>query len=286
MTLLGKIFTVLVLVMSVVFMSFAITVYATHQNWNTLVDNPTPAAGKPLGLKQRVEQQRETNERLRAELEQALASLAAEQAARRHVLANLYSRLSQLQQELSGKERQLADLQAAHVVATQTAQSTQSTLVALTGEVGNLRAEIKSVVEDRNQKFDRLVALTDVLNQTQGLYDNMVEKRDQLAFQVTRMKGVMDKYGIDENTPTDLRPPQLDGLVVAIGADQLIEISIGSDDGLRKGHELDVYRGGNYLGRVRIMSTDPDRAVASIIKKYERGKIRKDDRVSTRFNFG
>ena len=39
MTLLGKIFTVLILIMSVVFMSFSIMVFQTHQNWHLLVDN-------------------------------------------------------------------------------------------------------------------------------------------------------------------------------------------------------------------------------------------------------
>ena len=38
MTLLGKIFTVLILIMSVLFMSFSIMVFATHQNWQKLVD--------------------------------------------------------------------------------------------------------------------------------------------------------------------------------------------------------------------------------------------------------
>ena len=33
MNLVGKIFIVLILVMSLVFMSFAVVVYATHHNW-------------------------------------------------------------------------------------------------------------------------------------------------------------------------------------------------------------------------------------------------------------
>ena len=40
MTLVGKIFTVLIFVMSIVFMSFAVMTFATHKNWKEYVTNP------------------------------------------------------------------------------------------------------------------------------------------------------------------------------------------------------------------------------------------------------
>ena len=39
MNLVGKIFVVLILVMSVLFMAFAMAVYATHRNWREVVVN-------------------------------------------------------------------------------------------------------------------------------------------------------------------------------------------------------------------------------------------------------
>ena len=51
MNLVGKIFVVLILVMSVVFMAFAMAVYATHRNWREVVVNEQAAPDKPLGLK-------------------------------------------------------------------------------------------------------------------------------------------------------------------------------------------------------------------------------------------
>ncbi len=284
MTLLGKIFTMLIFVMSILFMGFAIAVYATHTNWDKVVNNPNPAAGEQLGLKQQVEQQRTANEELRRELERAKAALAQEQAARRHVLGNLYSRLDQLNAELAAKDKQLADLQAYKSTAQETLRVNQNTLAALTSEVEGLRDEIRTTEEDRNQQFDKVVSLTDQINQTEGLRMRLEERRTQLAEQITKMRGVMNKLGIDENTPTDNIPPQLEGLVVSVGASNLVEISLGSDDGIRKGHQLDVYRDGKYLGRIVVMDTEPDRAVASILKEYRQGIIKKDDRVSTKLN--
>ena len=46
MNLVGKIFTVLIFVFSLVFMSFAVAVYATHKNWRAVVQNTDASKGK------------------------------------------------------------------------------------------------------------------------------------------------------------------------------------------------------------------------------------------------
>ena len=49
MNLIGKIFVVLILVMSVLFMAFAMAVYAMHQNWREVVVNEQATPSKPWG---------------------------------------------------------------------------------------------------------------------------------------------------------------------------------------------------------------------------------------------
>ncbi len=56
---------------------------------------------------------------------------------------------------------------------------------------------------------------------------------------------------------------------------------MGYDEGIRKGHFLEVTRGGRYLGKVRVTATTPGRAVAEILKDYRTGTIQKGDRVDT-----
>ena len=48
MNLIGKIFTVLIFVMSIFFMTMAIMVYATHKNWRDVVINPQTGLQKLL----------------------------------------------------------------------------------------------------------------------------------------------------------------------------------------------------------------------------------------------
>ena len=98
--------------------------------------------------------------------------------------------------------------------------------------------------------------------------------------------GVHVDLGEDGTVRTDVDqiPPDVKGLVVEVGDKNLVEISIGGDDGILVGHTLDVYREGAYLGRVKVVKTSHDRAVAEIIPDFKRGAIRKGDRVATKFS--
>jgi uncharacterized protein YqfB (UPF0267 family) len=66
---------------------------------------------------------------------------------------------------------------------------------------------------------------------------------------------------------------------------KLVEISIGSDDGLRKGHRLHVYRvkpQGKFVCTIEITNVDPDQAVARIIPNLKQGNPQEGDLVATR----
>ena len=62
-----------------------------------------------------------------------------------------------------------------------------------------------------------------------------------------------------------------------------MEISIGADDGLLKGHKMEVVRMGGgasvYVGRIEVMRTTPDRAVCRVIPDMLKSPIQRGDRV-------
>lgn len=74
----------------------------------------------------------------------------------------------------------------------------------------------------------------------------------------------------------------LTGNVLAFSNSGLVEISLGSDDGLKAGHQLYITRGNQYVGRITIRSTGPDRAVGQIDSKTVRLKVEQGDKVSSR----
>jgi len=123
------------------------------------------------------------------------------------------------------------------------------------------------------------------LHQTKGQLDSTVERNRQLTNQVSGMTRVMRAEGIDPNTPPGSVVPTVDGLVSQVrqaAGSQLVEITIGSDDGLKKGNTVEVFRGARYLGRAEIIKTSPDRAVGRIDRRFQQGQIQEGDRVATR----
>ena len=278
MTLLGKVFTVLIFIMSILFMGFSVVVFATHRNWKMLVDNPA----EPLGLKQRLQAQVETNKGLRAELDGLRNQLAIEMAARRSALSTLETKLADAQQRLEQKESELAGLQAAQTEATAAISLAETRLKELVGDIQKLRDEIRVVQEERDQHYQRVVALTDKLYSAAGVERNLKEREAQLIAEISRYKRVTDVLGANPNMEVEAIAPPLDGIVTAVSERNLIEVSLGADDGLRVGHRVEVFRENNYLGSAMILKTGPDRAVAQVDEKSQRGLIKVRDRVATR----
>jgi hypothetical protein len=79
--------------------------------------------------------------------------------------------------------------------------------------------------------------------------------------------------------------PTVEGVISKIerkAGGQLVEVTIGADDGLKTGNTLEVSRGAKYLGRVEIIQTSPDKSVGRVDRKFQQGQIQEGDRVATR----
>ena len=80
---LGKVFVVLILLMSIVFMSLAMMVYATHKNWRDVIENPT------TGLDVRLKNAQAENSQLKSELLRRTEELQAETEAEKQQVRKL-----------------------------------------------------------------------------------------------------------------------------------------------------------------------------------------------------
>ena len=284
MNLTGKIFTMLILIMSVLFMAFSVMVFATHRNWKDFADNATPSSGKPLGLKQQLETLQAKKKEADDLVLRLKNDLAQEQAARKHALAALNVRAATAETAANLKQKELDDLSAQHTTVAATAKTAQERLAALEKAAGELRESLRTAQQDRDKSFLAVVSLTDKLNQIESVRQILEERNKEAAFQIAQMKMVLDTHGLRPDALVSHIPPKVEGVVLEVSSRDLIEISIGADDGLKIGHSLDVYRDSAYLGRIVIKRTDPDRAVGQMIKELQRGQIKRGDRVTTKFS--
>lgn len=278
MTLLGKFLAMLIFILSAAFMVLALAVNASHRNWRDVVLDPS------TGLKRQVEVAKTTNDQLRADRERTQAALDREQAARRTALAALQTQLDQIEQVLRQSESTVQQLEAKNTELAQLDRSRAEELQRLTEETRTLREQIRSEQEDRDTLFAETLQMTDQMNRLRGIVQQQSERNSQLMAQVSRYREVVDLRGIDIDEPLDGAPPERNGTVLVVDRPtDLVEVSIGYDDGLRDGHLLDVTRSGRYVGRLRIRRTEPNRAVAEILKDYHQGSIQEGDRVDTTY---
>jgi hypothetical protein len=278
MTLLGKFLSTFIFILSTAFMVLALAVNASHRNWREVVLDPSN------GLKKQIETISRTNQQLTDDRQRTQSALDREQAARRTALAALQSQLDQMEQLLRGSEAQVQQLEAKSTELSQLDRSRAEELQRLTDEARKLRDQIRAEQEDRDSLFAETLKMTDQMNLLKGSLQAQTERNEQLAGQLSRYREVVDMKGIDVNQPLDGAPPERNGTVLVVNRPlDMVEVSIGYDDGLRDGHLLDVTRSGRYVGRLRIRRTEPNRSVAEILKDYNQSPIQEGDRVDTTF---
>jgi predicted nucleic acid-binding Zn-ribbon protein len=274
MTFVGKILVVLILVFSLVFMTTAAMVFATHTNWK----NEAQALMAKITA---LENQLAALTDLRKNLEEQLAN---ERASLERRNGQLQSELTEAVREHDAMEQELATKtqEARDAVAAMTA--TQATLADLRNQIASLNTAIDQSRKERDDALAKSREDEDALAQVQADYDRAKKRQVELARQVAQLDMLRQVH--------DLHPEKIDyrveGVVLDSRDNGMIEISIGFDDGLEIGNLLEVFRYGadaetsKYLGRARVVRVEADRAVAEMIRELQKGPIQRDDRVATR----
>jgi len=279
MTLLGKCLTALILILSVMFAALALVANASHKNWRDVV---LTGVNGEVGLKDQIEAIDRDNQQLRDQRDRTKLALAREQVARRTALAALQSQLDRLSDELGRSGADVEGLRTQVTVLTQTDLDKTKQLETLTGENARLRTSVREEQAARDTLFTTTLELTDQMNVLRGFKQRLEQRNKQLMAQATRFEEVISARGIDINEPLDGAPPERNGNILQIDRpSHLVLVSIGSDEGLRPGHFLEVTRAGRYVGKLKVRDTEPDRSVAEILKDYSEGILQEGDRVDT-----
>ncbi|MCS7470994.1 hypothetical protein NZK35_30430 [Stieleria sp. ICT_E10.1] len=275
MTLLGKSFTVIIFLLSLSFMVLALAVNASHRNWRDVVLGPS-------GYKEKIEAISRENEQLEDAKQRAQAALSREQVARRTALASLQTQLDQLQEELQLRISSVQKLEGELSNLAQVDKIRAEELQSLTDTTANLRDQVRKEQQDRDALFAQTLVLQDKLNEARGVRLEFESRNKNLQAELTRFREIADHMGIDPEAPLDGAPPERNGNVLVVNRTKgLAEVSIGMDDGIRPGHELEVTRKSRYIGRLKVLKATPNRAVGEIMKDYSEGFILEGDRVDT-----
>jgi len=272
MNMIGRIITAVICVMSIGFLFLSVAVLATHKNWKEMA----------LANKSKVEELEQVVIRMKEELENSKKNLATEQASRRQALASLNTASETQGEALASTNEQLRSAQSAATQNAETLKSNTQILEKISNELVSLRTDLQNVQDARNNAFDQLVKTSEDLNASEATLANLKERHKQLMEDTAKYKEAISRLEIPVDQVVNDVPHRVDGIVNKIGKDELIEISLGSDDGIREGYELDVYRPGQYVGRVRVTKVTKNSAVARILRDYRKAPIKEGDRVATK----
>jgi hypothetical protein len=275
---LGKVFVVLILLMSIVFMVLAMMVYATHKNWREVIEGPN-------GLENRLKTAQATNQQLKSDLLRREEELKAEIEAEKQQVRKLETERVGLVERNAGIQAELDQKRQDERQHIAMVNSTQDINTKLATEVEGLRKQIREKEQDRDKLFGQTLDATEKLHQVSGQYESAREMSEQLTKQVVGMSTVMESKGIDPKTDPSGVVPTVDGLVSQVrrsGGSQFVEVTIGADDGLKPGNTLEVFRGAKYLGRLDVVTTSPDKSVGKVDRRFLQGQIQEGDRVATR----
>ncbi len=287
MTFVGKILVVVQVLLSIFFMAFAIAVFTVQKSWqDEFNETVTELSKKEVELV-------DTN----AEFSQYRSDKTDEVklAERRANTAEASKTILERQMEVLQRQRDTA----------RTERDNQTALAKSAGEEAKSWREELKVQRTANDKLH--VTVDDLRKQTR-------EREDKIFNQGTKIRSIAARHikSLEEaaflkkvvrlhDLETDpniidrmLNPPVVEGEVWNTqrarkrGNLDLVEITIGSDDGLVKGHILFVYRtsgSGKYLGKIKLVNVTPDRAVGTVVERAKNGIIQRGDNVTTKLIF-
>lgn len=287
MSFVGKMLIVMQVVLSVVFMAFAGAVYTTQTNWKQQADSlkeqvsslQTEVTDTTTALNRQIDAL--TGER-DAALQRADAA-EGQQAGLVAQLANEQQKNNRLEAELKAQTG-LAEAKSTEAsFRDEEAQRQRIAYQTLRTQLNEMAAELRDTQDDLFAARLEQQAIAD-------RYDQLLAENGDLK-KILRLNDLPS----DPSAYASLAepPPPVEGLVVATKKNktnrtEFVEVSIGSDDGLQKGHELDVFRAGSsgrktqYLGRIRVVYITPDRAVGHVIETAKNGIIERGDNVTTK----
>lgn len=263
MTFTGKILVVLNLFLSFIFMAFAVMVFASREDLRKQLkdkENAVQAANAKAG---------EANTNLaKAQADMAEAKkVSDQQLASKEQEVNKYKAESkQFSDQLTAIRTQEGSLRSDSAsIATELNQRRQ--------EVDQLREYRGKLLEENTKLVNTKTQLSDQLAQSNNTLKLATERNEQLLDRIQKLEAyaIKIKGSLPDNETLEgvaglTAPPDVQGVVKRVDAEgKLLEITLGADDGIRKGHVLEVWRTGanyKYLGRIKIVDVGNDHAVA------------------------
>ena len=272
MNLMGKILTLLIFFLSICFLVIAVMVGAAHRNWKE-------AALENKEIADRAQTLIDLARNRSTEMEK---QLNAEKVARTLQLSQLESQLATARANRESKEKELAAEQVVSQQRLDGLKAAEARLAEQDKEIGDLRVKNKRLVDDIAAQRQAVVNLTNQLYSLQASIESLNQLNQDLNGLLARKTKVMKAHGLSDDALVDHIPPKVDGVVARV-KDNYIAISLGTDDGIREGHTVDIYRGDRFIGKATVTKAEYNMSAARVDSDFLQAPVAEGDHVTTKF---
>ena len=277
MTWIGKILAILVMVMSLVWMWFSVSAFATRTNWKVQADMYKKAYDEAKNARQSefniYQSEKDAIERQLAAAEARNTSLSTQVAELQNASKDFIGSATKLTQAINDGDVRAVEFQARMQAALDEANKLRS-------QNQELQKERVQLIIAKDQAEKAKQAAETLARQAEAEKLLAERQNERLVAEVADLRS--SSTGTTSSLLNRLEPqpaavPEgLRGTVTAV-RDEYVAINLGIDAGLTRGAVLDIYRntnGGEYLGTVVIDSVYPKEAVAIFKPKDSRRSIK------------
>jgi len=279
MTFVGRILVLVIMALALLFLGVTTVVFSTATNWKEETKKQKEVVTKLQG---------ETNT-LRSEIEGLQKEKAQAEATHKTALKQQEDRIAVLQDDVARAQKEMTDARTLLATAQQNANTALAEAAANREQTLQLREQKAAVEKQANEFKLRQTELNDKIRELSRMLETATNNANDLRDRVARFQTLLRQNGLSDDIST-LKgiesPPTVRGEVARVDSqNRYVEITIGSDDGLVPGHELNLFRESprpEFLGKIKILSVDPDQSVGQVIgTTYQGKKIKEGDIVSS-----
>jgi hypothetical protein len=294
MSLLAKIFVVIVAIFSLLFLGVTATLYSYRTDWRTAYDLLRKRH------KEVVQRDQAEIDALKAgvgQLEKYISVKNAEVRILKNELDSQGDKYLEAKRSLARKTMEYEYLIRIHETLSGQIKEMEETITQLRARIDQQKSDLDIALKDKETAENQVARLTSIKN---TLEKDLSTARKDLAKAQKRLQEkelvihLLEEKGIPvQRLVTGSPPPPIDGVVVAVKDDivpALVLLSVGSDDKVEKGIEFTIHRGNKFIGKVLVEKVLKDMCGARVIIPDPKGytglpteqKIQEGDNASTR----
>jgi len=283
MTFVGKILVIVIMAFALMFLGISTVVFTTATNWKEATTK----------AKQQVAELQKKNSDAAAKTEALNKEFAAAKTEHANAATRLQNSIAQLTSDIENIRKEATEARGEVATAQTNAKTALEESEHSRKEAERLREQKLEVEKQANDYKLRQSELNDQIRILTRERDVAKKNADSLRETSAKFSALLRQHGLSDDI-TQVKalgsPPAVHGEVARVARNNRVELTIGSDDGLVVGHELVIWRlkpKPDYLGKIRIISVDPDQAVGEVIGGTVQGKqIKEGDIVSSTFRSG